>query len=184
MNKKILKFICLLLLTSTYVWGQNWKWDTLLNDKSSLKLCKDHFNNVYSYGLGDTVLKKVTSQGQLMWIKSFPPNFHIQSMTCSPDSSVYVVGVFDNTLSLGTYSAVSTGTTDIFIARLSDNGNLLWLESLGSKGVDWVGDVCMNGTDIAFTGYGSDSMIVGGATISAPQKKVNVCGEVFQQWFA
>ncbi len=95
----------------------------------------------------------------------------MRSTVCSPDSSIYVTGVFQKTLSIGSLSLTSKGGNDIFIARFTSSGSLMWLESIGSKGEDEVGDICMNGTDIALTGSVSDTTILSAQVFPRPKKE-------------
>ena len=48
----------------------------------------------------------------------------------------HIVGTFNNTLTLGSFTLVSNGGNDVFVAKLDRNGNYLWAQSFGSTAND------------------------------------------------
>jgi len=66
--------------------------------------------------------------------------------------NVYVTGYFSGTVdfdpSVATFNLTSAGSTDIYIAKYSSAGALLWAEQMGGSGAD-------EGTAITFDGSGN-----------------------------
>lgn len=52
------------------------------------------------------------------------------------EGNTYVTGKFEGTVNFGSFSLTSTGSTDIFIAKLDANGKWLWATKAGGYDVD------------------------------------------------
>lgn len=52
-------------------------------------------------------------------------------LTVDQDNNYYQLGVFSDSLNIGTELLVSKGLLDIFIAKYSEVGNLIWVKTLG-----------------------------------------------------
>jgi hypothetical protein len=52
------------------------------------------------------------------------------------DNNIYVLGYFDNTCNISSGNLVTRGLEDVFIAKYSPDGSLLWAKSLGSSSSD------------------------------------------------
>ncbi len=156
--------IVIFLICSLNARSQSWIWDSVVERRANTRLCKDQLNNIFLYSQSDTILQKLTANGALIWQLNFPQNLKIKSVTCSPDSSIYLVGLFRDTLQIATHSVVSYGGDDICIARFNQNGAVTWLKKAGSKHNETVGDICMNGTDFVITGSARDTIHFGNIT--------------------
>ena len=66
----------------------------------------------------------------------------------------YIIGTFENTLTLGTFTLNSLGASDVFFAKLDAGGNYLWAKSVGSAAAD-------EGNSIAYDA-GGNVYIAGG----------------------
>ena len=66
----------------------------------------------------------------------------------------YIIGNFEGTMTLGSFTLVSNGGSDIFFAKLDADGNYIWANSLGSTAND-------DGNSITFDVSGN-VYIVGG----------------------
>jgi len=137
--------------------SQNWTWDSIISE--GLQLKKDNFQHVYGYN--QHLIQKYTANGSLIWQQNVPSNMHIEKLCCSPDSSFYVCGTFQGNLTLNFFTLNNKGLQDIFLARYSGNGNLLWVISMGSKRDEFAGAVNMNGSDLIFTGTAGDTLSYG-----------------------
>ena len=52
------------------------------------------------------------------------------------DGNVYVTGNFSGTASFGSFNLTSSGSSDIFVAKMDANGNWLWVENAGGSSDD------------------------------------------------
>ena len=77
------------------------------------------------------------------WLKSLSgSNDDVARGVCLDSlSNAYVTGSFSGTTSLGGQTLTSNGATDIFIAKFSSNGNLVWAKSFGSVSLDYAFDI-------------------------------------------
>lgn len=70
---------------------------------------------------------KIDSNGNVLWAKSCGNGlceaYAIQAGTAG---STYVAGIFKNTCLFGTYTLTSAGGFDNFVAKLDNNGNVIW----------------------------------------------------------
>jgi hypothetical protein len=56
----------------------------------------------------------------------------VGAVAIAPDTSIYIAGSFDETLELG--ALVATGKADVFVAKLTATGQLVWSTHFGSPG--------------------------------------------------
>ncbi len=63
-------------------------------------------------------------------------------ITRSTDGSIYVGGIFQELISIENFNITSaSGSQDIFIAKIDNNGNVLWLNSYGGDGVETISGI-------------------------------------------
>ena len=77
------------------------------------------------------------------WLKSFSGSKDdvARGVCLDSVSNAYVTGSFSATTSIGGQTLTSIGATDIFIAKFSSNGNLVWAKSFGSVSLDYAFDI-------------------------------------------
>ncbi len=151
--KKSLAF-CMLTIFINVVQAQTWTWDSLVVSEMYVNLVKNGQGQVYSFSPHQNVLTKYSSSGTLLWTKTFSTGVQISNVICGNDQMVYLTGVFGGAFIAGSESAATTGA-DIFVAKFGDDGVLLWLRKISSKGDERSGDLCL---------YGSDKLLVTGST--------------------
>lgn len=83
----------------------------------------------------------------------------------------YITGYFSSTATFGTGAVVSAGGTDIFVAKFSPNGKLLWLVRAGGAGDDQGNDIDLDSSGNAYvTGWFKSSASFvsagGGSTVA------------------
>jgi hypothetical protein len=176
--KRILLII--ISLCSFEIEAQSWTWDTLAASSGDIKLSKDACGHIWSHSINDTCLRKYTTGGAFLGQLNFPSNLDISSVVCSQDSTLYLLGSFTGTLTIQSGMVVSNGSKDIFIARFTDYGVLLWIRSIGSKGEDYAGDICMDGLNIAITGACADTTYIGAQVFPKLNTKDLVIGKFFK----
>jgi hypothetical protein len=99
--------------------------------------------NAGAAGTWDVFLVKLSPNGVVVWAKSAGGTDYDLGSATAVDTSgnVYLVGQFASTnFNLGgillTNSAPGAGTSDIFLAKFSSAGALLWVKQAGSSGDD------------------------------------------------
>jgi gliding motility-associated-like protein len=95
-----------------------------------------------SAGNEDIFILKLDNNANLIWAKKIggPSNDFCNAIVLDNGGNIYLNGYFDGTSDfdpgIGVDTLVSHGATDIFICKLSNNGNLQWAENIGSSSSD------------------------------------------------
>ena len=123
-------------------------------------------NTLFANGNTDIFLLKLTSSGNLVWIKQFGDSGTEEGceIEVSPAGNVFITGGFSQTITLGSSAFSSQGIRDVFVAKIDTSGNVIWAKTAGSStddvnyaiGVNNINeDVCTVGT---FSGAFSDGI--------------------------
>jgi len=114
-----------------------------------------------SSGYEDIFVAKLDSNGNWLWAKKAggQSNDGGRSITVDDNGNSYVTGVFEGSATFGTTTLTSSGSDDIFVAKMDINGNWLWAKQTGGTNTDL-------GQSIAVDANGN-SYITGGFMISA-----------------
>lgn len=102
---------------------------------------------ILSNGLTDAFLMKIDGAGNVHWIKNGGGLEHdiAASVAVGNDEAIYIVGDFyDKAVFQGT-TLQATGSSDMFLARFDNDGNMLWATTNGGTTVDVATSV---GTDL------------------------------------
>jgi len=133
----------------------------------------DAFDSSYNGGT-DAFLAKFAADGRLLWSTFFGGSDFDRgtSVATSSDGSCYIAGCTRSAdfPTKNAYSSNYTGTEDVFLAKFSPRGKLLWSTYLG--GMDW--DICYS---IAVAADGS--CYVTGETFSANFPVVNAYNPIY-----
>ena len=82
-----------------------------------------------------TFVAKYNSSGDLIWAKKFNDFSQGNSITTDSNGNVFVIGNFSGTnVAFENIVLTSNGSTDIFIAKLDSNGNMIFCKSFGGSG--------------------------------------------------
>lgn len=99
--------------------------------------------NLTSFGGKDIFVQKLAANGDLIWTKHIGKgNSEANAFSVSTDASgnVYTTGVFQGTAGFDPNgngsSLVSAGGNDIFIHKMSSNGDLVWVKQIGGVDLD------------------------------------------------
>lgn len=113
---------------------------------------------VQSAGSSDVFVVQYDTDGEPVWVESIGADgsefTRGGGIGLGPDGSVYVQGSFSNTILVGSDVLVSTGFTDIFVAKLDADGNELWGRRGGGDGTNFSAALAvdLNGNALA-VGY-------------------------------
>lgn len=110
--------------------------------------------------------------GPHIWSQNFPPFASAvqiaKEMTIDSQGNLIVVGEFTGTLEFGEGLLVSAGGTDIFMAKFSGHGDLIWSKRFGDGNPDRVNGVAVDGADNIFiTGDFQGSIDFGGGVLAS-----------------
>lgn len=116
-----------------------------------------HFN---THGLIDIYILKLDANANLLWYKTIGGNsYDIDAKVKIDDKDqIYIVGNFYESVDFNpdTNQGIQTsrGEFDVFVEKLDDAGNFLWVRTFGGPELDFVTDVGMDESgQIYLTGY-------------------------------
>lgn len=117
-------------------------------------------------GAKDIFITKLDANGNLLWAKTIGGvgAYNEGHAICiDNDGSVYITGFYGATADfdpgIGVYNLVSNGGREIFILKLTANGNFVWVKTIGSNGFDEGFDIKLdNNGNVYTTGYFSDTV--------------------------
>ena len=99
-------------------------------------------------------LAKYRADGTLAWARALvgaDPG-SVAGIAVGSDASIVVAGSFRKRFAVDEFSVQSQGGLDVFVAKFTLDGNLLWLRQAGGKGRDIVADVVVSNRAIAVVG--------------------------------
>lgn len=155
---KKLKIFFAFFMISHLAFGQNWQWAKKIGgtdveigsaklDANNSIYCSGWFRNncyfdndtLFSLGYDDLFLAKYDASGNELWAKRFGGNNPFNSNEYVTDylidnasNCLYYTGTFYGTLNIDSYSVISGGGLDMFLAKFDFAGNCLWLKKAGS----------------------------------------------------
>lgn len=128
-------------------------------------------------GLSDIFLVKTDSNGLIPWIKQAGGSGINKGLAVDAHASgsIVITGFFSNTAQFDSQSIVSAGQQDVFIAKYTASGNLLWVISAGGTGSD-IGNCVKfdNAGNIIVTGEFSGACNFGGTVLSSLSGSIDV----------
>lgn len=92
-----------------------------------------------SNGSIDVFAAKLDSSGNWLWARN-AGGANVEygyGIALDPSGNLLLTGHYSGTTGFGTYTSVSAGLFDIFVAKLDQSGNWLWLRSAGGSGFDY-----------------------------------------------
>ncbi len=117
--------------------------------------------NPYTNG----IVSKFSPAGDLLWTRT--PGTSVRGAAPAAGGDVYVTGSFRGTSNFGGTNLTSTGDTDLFIARYSASGNLLWVKQAGFIYWDYGQGISLDAIGNVFiTGYFHDTTTFDGANVT------------------
>ncbi len=119
-------------------------------------------------GSFDAFISKFNSEGDLLWVHAFGSSDWDEgrSIVIDGDDNIYLAGCFYGTIDidpgLNVYNLTSTGSMDLFLIKLSKNGDLIWGHSFGGISredyqvaitIDNNGDLLMTGAFVDWVDF-------------------------------
>ena len=126
----------------------------------------------------DMFIAKFNNIGILQWVKVFGSTTYDEGAPyIAVDSlgAVYVAGGFGGTAEFGTRKAISGGKMDAFVAKMSANGDFIWVQGWGSTENDMATAVSVspNGDRIYVSGTFIGNVSFGNATYESFANKMD-----------
>ncbi|HOZ01684.1 MAG TPA: SBBP repeat-containing protein [Candidatus Syntrophosphaera sp.] len=105
--------------------------------KNLILVCLVVFLGSMAYAQNDPQWLWATTVGGTGWDQPY-------SQATDSNGNNYVVFLFQDTVTIGTYTFVSSGSFDFLIAKLDPNGNCLWATRTGGTGDDRCYDIAID----------------------------------------
>lgn len=107
---------------------------------------------LYNSGHDDIFVNKLDTNGNFLWaVKAGGANEDVGCCIATDSCGNSIIsGVFSGTASFGSTYLSSSGSEDIFIAKLDTNGNYLWAEHTGGSSSDRGLDIAMDSSGISY----------------------------------
>jgi len=118
-----------------------------------------------SAGAGDIFVTKLNAEGDFLWAKKAgwgSSNDRGYGIAVDSAGNSYVTGYFTGTATFGSFSLISNGGNDVFVAKLDTNGNWLWATKAGgtthdygySVDIDSSGSIYVTGCILSTASFG------------------------------
>jgi hypothetical protein len=181
-NRHVYLFVAFILGLSNFSVGQdnNWEWTRAFGGNGAdeiMSACTDAYGNIYvagyfqneididgnvlkSNGDNDILIAKFSKQGNLVWAKraggTYSENLIIseyaKKIKLDNEGNLIVAGCFMWEADFDGYTVQGPGNSDIFIAKYTTSGSLLWAKAYGSKEHDYLFDMDIDDNNIFITG--------------------------------
>ena len=95
--------------------------------------------NYSSAGAEDIVIIKFDTDGNILWSNKFGGGGKDENQGVTVDAlgNSYFTGNFAGTVTFGSTTLTATGTSDIYILKLSPSGTVLWAKKMNGSGADF-----------------------------------------------
>jgi len=105
-------------------------------------------DSLLNVGSSDAFVAKLDTQGQILWVKGIgtPSNELGSAISCDDLNNIYVVGTFQDSLTIDNQLLQSYGALNNFIIKLDDSSNLIWHNSLSTPTLNNIQDVEVDGS--------------------------------------
>ena len=114
-------------------------------------------------------LTQLASNGQLNWATAISGSTlkELTDLVIAPDESFYITGFFEGILNFPDTTLSSIGVSDLFLAKWSKDGTLMWVKQAGFTGdtrasaldLDSNGNILLTGTFNQSVVFGLDTLI-------------------------
>lgn len=90
-------------------------------------------HDIISNGMHDIFVAKMDPDGNWLWARSaggVHDDFGYE-ITVDSNGNIFITGAFNGSVLFGSTTYISSGTKDVFVAKLDSDGNWLWVEQVG-----------------------------------------------------
>lgn len=130
-----------------------------------------------SVGNRDIYGVRFNASHQAIWVQQYgaSPEELVNSCASHPAGGWAISGNFRSSTVLGSTSLVSVGSRDAFLARLDQNGDVLWARRVGGTSVDYGLEVAVDSNGNCFLA----GVFTGSATVSGTTTTLSATGSDF-----
>ncbi|MEZ4938374.1 MAG: gliding motility-associated C-terminal domain-containing protein [Crocinitomicaceae bacterium] len=187
MRKLNLLLLCILL--SINLFGQNWmnSAGSLFNDES-YDVETDQFGNIYTTGyttsqatfggsitintngFSDIYVSKSDPSGNFLWVKVFGGSQADRGYDIELDDAgnIYITGYFQGTAQFDSFVLTSNGSQDVFVAKLNNQGDVIWVKNEGGPEGDTGYGITVDGSgNVIATGQFKGNATIGANTFNS-----------------
>lgn len=110
----------------------------------------------FGTGGNDIYVAGLTNSGAWLWtnVAGGEGNDEVNAIVTDTSQNSYITGSYSGTMHFGDLTITANGETDIFVAKLDNQGAWLWAETFGGSGsdsgadlvLDAAGNLCVTGT--------------------------------------
>ncbi|HZW38218.1 MAG TPA: SBBP repeat-containing protein [Ignavibacteriaceae bacterium] len=119
-----------------------------------------------TFGLRDIFLVKYNTNGQVVWAKHFGGALSTEegrSVTVDAIGNIYLTGTFNTTATFDAITLNAVGGVDMFVAKISPIGSVIWAKSAGGLKEDEGNGIAIDLAGNVYVGGRFDSaMVIGG----------------------
>ncbi len=126
-------------------------------------------DTLVSNGNRDVAVIKLNSTGNVIWTKSFGSITDDRSYGSVLDvnNNLYITGYFCKTMTIDADTLISSGSYDIFIAKIDANGNTVWAARNGDIYNDFAITIKIHNNKLLVGGSFAGTLDFGGNTITS-----------------
>lgn len=100
--------------------------------------------------------------GKTVWAKSFPVD-NLTGVTAD-GGALYVTGQFSGTVQIANTTLVAKGSDDVFVMKLSADGEPVWATAIGGSGIDYPNGIAAGNGKVAVVGNDNGGITIGSVT--------------------
>ncbi|MFW5972796.1 MAG: hypothetical protein ACOCTG_02295 [Bacteroidota bacterium] len=182
--------VVILLLTAHAAAGQFWQWSRGaggpgLDEAWAIAANSDgayitgyfentaHFDDISLSSVGslDVFVARYSPEGDIVWVKQggSPDRDSGTAIGVDASGSIYVGGVFSNSIDFGETSLTSAGRFDLFVVKYDREGEVLWALRGGGKDRDGCTALAVSpDADVYIGGYFQGTATLGSQTLASP----------------
>ena len=162
--------------------GTAYGYSVVVNDSGYVYVAGTFGGSLISFGAttlvttgnGDIFLVKYNKYGNVVWAKSYggPLSDGVRSMTLDESGNVVLFGdYYSSSINFGGSTLTNSGPyPNMYIAKISSTGNVVWAKSLGGNSGEMAWSISHDqNNNLIFCGqFGSDSLTLGGFSLYNP----------------
>ena len=142
----------------------------------------DHYT---SYGSQDIFIASFSPEGAFLW--SFRAGGqsadYVTGLALDADQNLVITGYYYDAINFGDTTLISSGSSDIFLAKFSTDGDLLWATTAGGSSSDQSRSAsCDPEGNILISGSFYYDITLGDTTLYYPEPGRSCHCQVFTRW--